>query len=137
MRIDEEIVKFLASKADRFRLGSCEVDDIIEYADDWKEDWTEEEKDKCRKAGDYFDCHGFGADGKAWYLEEKDSKGLWRTIGFGTAGKPFSGQCSEIVKQLLEKTYIYSCSNGFSDWSSVPKAKSKQELLVKLTAMGM
>lgn len=140
MKTSEEIVRFLASKPDVWRLGSCETDDIVEYADCGDRDWqdmTDEEKHKASLAGDYFDFHSVGRkNAVAWYLEENDG-GVWRVVGFGTAGRSFERQCSEIVDSILRKTYIYSCSNGFRDWSRIPPARSRQELELKLAALGM
>jgi len=137
MMTNEEIIRTLASKSDFFRLGSCETETLVNYADDWNDDWAEDEKDLYRKAADYYDNHDFRPDGEAWYLEEKDGDGIWRTIAFGTGGKPFAYQCEEMVEQLLRKTYIYSCTNGYRDWSRVPKAKSREELALKLATLGV
>lgn len=136
---DEELVTALA-KAEGFRLGSCEVESMQEH--DWEStpSWdklTDDERDLYRRSEDYFDNHYLSSKGVAWFIEERDSKGLWRTIGFGTGGRPFKEQCREIVGHMLRRTYIFSCANGFRDWSRVPKAKTREELALKLATAGI
>jgi len=133
VKTDVDIISGLVSHEGKFRCGWCETEQMVKAADEWSDDG---DRTLNRRALDYYDQHSFDGDGKAYYLEEFDGK-YWRTIAFGTAGKSYDAQCSEMVRQLLSGAYIYSCSNGFRDWSAIPKAKSREELALKLSALGL
>jgi len=126
----------VSNRSDRFRLGSCEVEELLPLADEWHAPKDEEKLEKWRKALSYFDEHSYAQSGVAFYLEEFDGKN-WVTIGFGTGGNHFDTQCREIIQQVMKETYICSCANGFKNWSFLPKAKSEEEFDLKLAALGI